>query len=294
MEIKENEPLKNKTTMKIGGLARFYAEPEAREDIEDAYKFAKENGVPLIVFGAGSNTIFSDGTINALVVRIKASEVIFPEPAPEPAPEFEVESGKNLAQLVNELADQGLDLSTLTGIPGTFGGAVIGNAGQGPGGTWLDSYVESVTVFDDGEWKEMNKDECKFSYRESIFKTNNAIVWSAKLKLPKSEPHLIKKQIDYLLQKRISDQPHVKTSGSCFKAADDGTPAWQLIEKAELRGFKVGGVHVSDKHCNFLINDEDGSFEDVVKIIDTIKKSAPDVGAVEMRLIGEDGGLIQK
>ncbi|HJO62055.1 MAG TPA: UDP-N-acetylmuramate dehydrogenase [Desulfobacterales bacterium] len=274
--------------MRIGGLARYYAELESKEDVEEAYKFAKDKNIPLIVFGAGSNTIFADGTINALVVRIKASNVSIDNN------QVIAESGKNLAQLVNELADQGLDLSTLTGIPGTFGGAVIGNAGQGSGGTWIDSYIELVTVFDAGEWKEMSKDECKFSYRESIFKTNKVIVWSVRFKLPKSEPHLIKKQIDYLLQKRISDQPHVKTSGSCFKAADDGTPAWQLIEKAELRGFKVGGIHVSDKHCNFLINDEDGNFEDVVKIINTIKESAPDVGAVEMRLIGEDGKLIQK
>ena len=283
MIIKELESLKNKTTMRIGGLARYYVELESKADVEEAYKFAKDKGIPLIVLGAGSNTIFADGTINALIVRIKASEVSIDNN------EVIAESGKNLAQLVNECADQGLDLSTLTGIPGTLGGAVIGNAGQGSGGTWLDSYIESVTVFDEGEWKEMNKDECEFSYRESIFKKNKMIVWSAQLKLPKSEPHLIKKQIDYLLQKRISDQPHVKTSGSCFKSADDGTPAWQLIEKAELRGYKVGGVHVSDKHCNFLINEEGGNFDDVLSIINTIKESAPEVGAVEMRLIGEDG-----
>ena len=283
MIIKELESLKNKTTMRIGGLARYYVELESKADVEEAYKFAKDKGIPLIVLGAGSNTIFADGTINALIVRIKASEVSIDNN------EVIAESGKNLAQLFNECADQGLDLSTLTGIPGTLGGAVIGNAGQGSGGTWLDSYIESVTVFDEGEWKEMNKDECEFSYRESIFKKNKMIVWSAQLKLPKSEPHLIKKQIDYLLQKRISDQPHVKTSGSCFKSADDGTPAWQLIEKAELRGYKVGGVHVSDKHCNFLINEEGGNFDDVLSIINTIKESAPEVGAVEMRLIGEDG-----
>ena len=235
LTIKEHETLAPKTTMRIGGLARYYAELESKEDVEEAHKFAKDKNIPLIVFGAGSNTIFADGTINALVVRIKASNVIIPSPNPNP---IIVESGKNLAQLVNELADQGLDLSTLTGIPGTFGGAVIGNAGQGSGGTWIDSYIESVTVFDAGEWKEMSKDECKFSYRESIFKKNSMIIWSAKLKLPNSEPHLIKTQIEYLLQKRISDQPHVKTSGSCFKAADNGTPAWQLIEKAELRGFR--------------------------------------------------------
>ncbi len=286
MDIKENESLKNKTTMKIGGLARYYVELESKSDVEEAHKFAKDKNIPLIVFGAGSNTIFADGTINALVVRIKASDVSIDDD------QVIAESGKNLAQLVNELAEKELDLSTMTGIPGTLGGAVIGNAGQGPSGTWLDKFIESVTVFDDGEWKEISKDECKFSYRESIFKTNKVIIWSAKLKLPKSEPHLIKKQIDYLLQKRISDQPHVKTSGSCFKSADDGTPAWQLIEKAELRGFKVGGVHVSDKHCNFLINEEDGSFEDVVKIINTIKENAPEVGAVEMRLIGEDGKMM--
>ncbi|MBU0458394.1 UDP-N-acetylmuramate dehydrogenase, partial [Patescibacteria group bacterium] len=301
MDIKENKPLKKKTTMKIGGSARFYAEVETKEDMEEAYKFAQKTSaaedrylpLPIIVFGAGSNTIFADGIINALVVRIKASQVEVNDDT------VQVESGKNLAQLINELANQGLDLSPLTGIPGNIGGAVVGNAGQGPKGKWLDSFVESVTVFENGEWKVLTKGECEFSYRESIFKSSKyripdsgfRIIWEVNLNIPSDKPETIKNTIESLLTKRIESQPHTKTSGSCFKAAEDGTPAWQLIEAAGLRGFRVGGVQISDKHSNFLINEDNGSFADVIKIIETVKEKAPDVGEVEMRLIGEDGGV---
>ena len=311
MEIKENESLKNKTTMKIGGVARYFAEPESKEDVEEAYKFAQENNLPLIALGAGSNTIFADGTIEALVVRIKASSVTLSSSKDVSKDDtITIESGKNLAQLINELADQGLALSPLTGIPGTVGGAVVGNAGQGPNGKWIDSFVESVTVFESGKWKTLSKEDCEFGYRESVFKKLTAfakatavkkvkseklkvfIVWSVELVVPKRDSEEIKSDIEQMLQKRIADQPHVLTSGSCFKASADGTPAWKLIDKAGLRNLKIGGVHISEKHANFLINEENGGFKDVCKIIETVKSKAPDVGEVEMRLVGEDGKMI--
>jgi len=289
MIIKEHEPLASKTTMRIGGSARYFAELETKEDVELAYKFAQEKNVPLVVLGAGGNTIFADGTIEALVVRIKADK------AEVGGNIVRVETGKNLAILINECAEAGLDLSALTGIPGTVGGAIVGNAGQGPKGTWLDSFVTSVTVFVDGEWKTFLKEECQFAYRESVFKQQSTInsqqstvIWEVNLNVPSGNGDDIKATIEELLKKRIESQPHTKTAGSCFKAVD-GTPAWELIEKAGLRGLKVGGIKLSDKHANFLINEEDGSFEDVQKVIEEVQTKVPELKDVEMRLIGEDG-----
>ena len=286
MDIQENIPLGNKTTMRIGGSALFYADISTKEDAQEAFVFAKEKELPLITFGGGSNTIFADETINALVVRIKADE------SKIDGNQITVEAGKNLPMLINELAEQGLDLSPFTGIPGTVGGAIFGNAGQGPKGVWIDSFVESVTVLMEGEWKTLTKDECLFSYRESGFKDmNSPIIWEVLLNVPSKPKEEIQKTISELLNKRTETQPHVKTSGSCFKATDD-TPAWKLIEKAGLRGMKIGAIEVSDKHANFLINTGEGTFEDVSQAIEKIKEVVPDISGVEMRLYGKDGKMV--
>ena len=285
MDIQENVSLKGKTTMCIGGTAKYYADLSTKEDVEAAVAFATKKNVPLIMLGGGSNTIFADGVINALVVRITA------QAATKKYNNFTVESAKNLPMLINELASDGFDLSPLTGILGTVGGAVFGNAGQGPKGIWIDQYIESVDVFVDGDWKTMTKEECVFEYRESAFKKmNTPIIWSVNLIIPEGDPTEIQSEINRLLQQRIDTQPHTKTAGSCFKAVGD-TPAWQLIDAAGLRDTKSNGVHTSEKHANFLINDGEATFEDAVNVVKTIEEGIDSGLEVEMRFVKEDGTL---
>ena len=288
MQIQENSSLKGKTTMRIGGNARWYAELRTKEDVAEAVVFSEEQEVPLIILGGGSNTIFADGTINALVARLACDAVTIEDDT------VTVEAAKNLPTLINELAAQGLDLSALTGILGTVGGAVFGNAGQGPKGIWLDTFVQSVTVYGNGTWRTFSKKECEFSYRESIFKRLDPapIIWSVTLKLPRKDPAEIKAEIERLLKKRIETQPHIKTAGSCFKAVGD-TPAWQLIDAVGLRATKTGGVRISEKHANFLINDGNGTFADAVNVVHTIKSAIPQKLEVEMRFIEESGDTIE-
>ena len=287
MPIQENVSIGTKTTMKIGGIARYYAELKTRTDAEEAQRFAKKKHLPLIPLGSGANTVFADGTINAVVVRIAADDMMLHGESAT------VEAGKPLASLIMELAKENLDLSALTGIPGTVGGAIVGNAGQGPSGTWLDAFVLSVTALIDGEWKMLEKEECGFSYRESVFKTTeNAIVWSVTLELPSRPKAEILADVERLLKKRIETQPHVRTAGSCFKALWDGTPAWKAIDAAGLKGFRVGGVAISEKHANFLINEKDGTFEDLAGLLKQVRAKVPDLEGIEMRLYGEDGSIV--
>ncbi len=286
MEIFENVSLKGKTTMRIGGTTKYFAELATKEDVERAVEFAAQKNIPLIPLGGGSNTIFADGEINALVVRMKNDAVKID------GNRVTVGASKNLPVLINELAKEGLDLSALTGILGTVGGAVYGNAGQGPKGIWIDAFVESVEVFVDGQWHTYDKQQCEFQYRESIFKhmSSTPIIWETTLVLPEKEPAEIEAEIQRLLQKRIETQPHVKTAGSCFKAVGD-TPAWKLIDTAGLRDTKKGGVHISEKHANFLINDGEGTFNDAVNVVKTIEDGIADGFEVEMRFVKEDGSL---
>jgi len=286
MNVQEHISLKGKTTMRIGGTAHYYAELASKQDIEEAARFTSEHKVPLVVLGGGANTIFANGEIEALVVRITANTVQISKS------HVTAEAGKNLAMLVNELAEKNLDLSPLTGIPGSVGGAVFGNAGQGPTSTWIGSFVDSVTVYVDGKWREFSRKECDFGYRDSVFKRLKApVIWSAALSVPTRPVAEIKAEIEHLLQKRFKTQPHTKTAGSCFKAAGN-LPAWKLIDAAGLRGLKIGGVEVSDRHANFLLNTGEATFEDATAIVWKIRNAVKQPLDVEMRFIQNNGSTL--
>ncbi|OGJ55583.1 UDP-N-acetylenolpyruvoylglucosamine reductase [Candidatus Peribacteria bacterium RIFCSPHIGHO2_01_FULL_51_35] len=286
MQIQELVAVGSKTTMRIGGQARYYAEIATKEDAEEALRFSKEKNIPLIILGSGSNTVFADGVIEALVVRIKADKTSVE------GNQIRVEAGKNLAMLINELAKQNLDLSALTGIPGTLGGAVFGNAGQGQKGIWIEYYVKDVTALIDGRWQTLPKAACEFKYRESVFKhmKEPLILWEVILEVPTRDRALVEAEVKVLLQKRIETQPHIKTAGSCFKAVGD-TPAWKLIDAAGLRGTKIGDVQIAEKHANFLLNIGKANYEDAKAIVKKVKKTITEPLDVEMRFIEPDGSL---
>lgn len=286
MDLKELVSIGGKTTMRIGGQARFYGEMQTKEDVEQAYAAAREKGLPLIVLGGGSNTVFTDGIVEAVVVRMKAAETTVDGNS------VTVKGGVILGSLINDLAQRDLDLSALTGIPGTVGGAIVGNAGQGPKGTWIDTFVRSVTCYADGIWQTFAKDQCGFAYRESDFKhrASPAIIWEATLEVPSKPAADVKAEVERLIQKRIETQPHLRTAGSCFKAVG-ATPAWQLLDAAGLRGRKFGGVEIAQKHANFLLNDGTATYADAVSAVEAARTAVPHDLEVEMRFIEPDGSL---
>ncbi len=290
MEIQSLVPVGSKTTMRIGGQARAYAEITTKEDAEQAVAYAKEHGLPLIMLGGGSNTVFADGVVEALVCRIKNTDTNIE------GNHVTANAGVTLGSLIHELADHDLDLSALTGIPGTLGGAIIGNAGQGFGGTWIDTYVRSVTVLMGGHWQTLSPVACRFRYRESGFKEIDGpvVVWEATLEVPSRPGAEVKAEVERLLQKRIETQPHLKTAGSAFKSLPDGTPAWKLIDEAGLRGTKIGDLEISTKHCNFFTNAGKATFQNVLDMTALIRQKVPRIEGIEMRLYGNDGKIVKQ
>jgi len=286
MNLQEQFLLRSKTTMRIGGTAKYFVELLTKEDADEAVQFAVSKNLPFLLLGSGSNTVFADGEIRAVIAQVKYADVAIS------GTKVAVGAGKNLPMLINELAEKGLDLSVLTGIPGTVGGAIFGNAGEGPKGVWIDAFLESVTVRIDGAWKTLPRAVCEFAYRESAFKSHSTcpIIWEAVLNVPMGDPSDIKKKIQAVLARRIETQPHLKTAGSCFKAVG-GTPAWQMIDAVGLRGFTVGGIQIADKHANFLLNTGEGSYSDAVQLLETVKEKIPENLEVEMRFVEEDGTM---
>lgn len=313
MHLQEHAKIGSKTTMRIGGTARYFADLQSKDEIEEVVRFAEEKRLPLIVLGSGSNTIFCDGEIAAIVVRIKQDTVAVEGTC------VTVGCGKNLPVLINELAALDLDLSPLTGIPGTVGGAIVGNAGQGPTGVWIDRFIENVETYVDGEWKIFAKEECGFGYRRSRFLGQRTegrgqrndrlsmeskhpspfplssslcppLLWSSTLTIPRRPRIEIEAEINRLLQRRIETQPHLRTAGSCFKAVGT-TPAWQLIDAVGLRGYRVGGIEVSQKHANFLLNVGEGTYADAVHVIKDVQGKVNEQLSVEMRFYEPDGSL---
>ncbi|OGJ60008.1 hypothetical protein A3D11_00140 [Candidatus Peribacteria bacterium RIFCSPHIGHO2_02_FULL_49_16] len=299
VKLQENVPLGPKTTMRIGGQARWYAELSTQEDIEEIVRCAEEKNLPLVMLGGGSNTIFADGVIEAVVAKVVAGETEIDTASQSRSNALGEETrvtthaGKILASLIHELAEKNLDLSPLTGILGTVGGAIFGNAGQGAGGIWLDSFIQDVVFYHEKQWKTWKKEQCGFGYRESAFKTLQApVIWKVTLNVSARPREETQTEIERLLQKRIETQPHIKTAGSCFKSLPDGTPAWKLIDQARLRGCAHGDLQVAEKHANFLLNTGKATFTDAQILVEEIRSTVTEPLDVEMRFVGEDGKVV--
>ena len=240
MKFKRNIPLKNYTTFKIGGPAKYFFEAETKEDLIEAIKMAKKMKLPFFMFGGGSNILVSDKGFNGLVIKF----------------------GQPLSSFVSK------GLEWAVSIPGTIQGAVCSNAGAFKKS--MKDVVKEVEVFDTKteKIKIFKKRDCKFGYRDSIFKhKKNLIILSVKIKLKKSEPRKIQKYLDY----RKRTQPlELPSAGSVFKNPPEKS-AGELIEKCNLKGKRVGDVKISGKHANFIVNLGNGKAKDVLKLIKLIK-----------------------
>ncbi len=300
MTIEENVILKQFTTFKCGGPAKYFAEPEKPEDIVELIGFAKEKGLKILILGLGSNMLISDSGFDGLVIRIgkKMGTISF-----EGDGEYTIvtaSAGCSLALFGNRCASEGLEGAEFCcGIPGTVGGAVFMNAGAY--GREIKDIAVSVDYLLNGEVHTIDASECAFGYRKSIFEQmtsegKDAIVLSLKARLKKGDKEKILEYVNELKEKRTKSQPvEVPSAGSTFKRPE-GYFAGALIEGSGLKGFALddSGAQVSPKHAGFVVNNGGkASAADVMKLIRYIQdKVYADSGVrleTEVRLIGGDG-----
>lgn len=274
LQLQKNKSLKELTTLGIGGYAAFFAEVQTKQDLKEAFLFAEDSNLPIFVLGGGSNLLFDDAGFSGLVIRNKLD---FLQTKIEPkngskGSFFQVGAGYNLTKLASQTTKQGFSgLEFALGIPATLGGAIYMNAGAF-GNSMADLLEEVEFLFFNGEEKTFLKSELQFGYRfSSLQKLPGAIV-GAKLYLPSSSSSSIasKKALAFF-QKRQKKQPlNMKNAGSIFRNPK-GFFAAELIEKANLKGFKIGGAEVSSLHANFIINQGLATSQDVLELIAHIK-----------------------
>ncbi|MDD6214865.1 MAG: UDP-N-acetylmuramate dehydrogenase [Firmicutes bacterium] len=286
MEIKKNELMKNHTSFKIGGPADEFCEAQSVSDIKNLISYAENKGIGYTVIGNGSNLLVGDRGIRGLVIKLSRGF----DKISISGTQITAESGILLSKLSNEALKNSLSgLEFASGIPGTLGGGIFMNAGA-YGGEMKD-VVESVSYLENGETKIATKDELNFGYRRSFFSNKDAIILSAVMRLENADPLEIKaKTYDYK-NRRTSKQPlSIPSAGSTFKRPE-GYFAGKLIEDAGLKGFKIGGAEVSQKHSGFVVNSGGATAKDVMELIEYIQKTVYEKFKVrletEVKTLGE-------
>jgi UDP-N-acetylmuramate dehydrogenase len=275
---KENVQLKDYTTLKIGGNAKYFLTVSSVAEIKNVLQFIKKNDLKVFVLGSGSNLLIDEKGFDGFVIktsRLKGINISNKK--------IVCCAGERLNDLVLFCAKHGLScVERLFGIPGTVGGAVTNNAGAF--GDDICSFVEQVKLVNkDGNIETLKKAEISYSYRETNLK-GRGIIFEVSFAFKKTEPKKILDVIEQVKQKRKNTQPYdFPSAGSIFKNPPLDS-AGKLIEMAGLKGFQVGDAHVSVKHANFIINRGKASFKDVVALIDLIKKKIKEKFNVDLEL----------
>ena len=257
------EPMKNHTTFRIGGPAACFVRPQDAGQVERILHICRENEVPWFILGNGSNLLVSDRGFDGVIIQIYRNMSRIQVSGHH----MTVQASALLSAVAKQALREGLSgLEFASGIPGTVGGAVVMNAGA-YGGEMKD-VVESVTVLDEeGAVRKLAREELQMGYRTSLVKKKGYTVLEAVLKLNDGDPAAISARMEELKEQRVSKQPlEYPSAGSTFKRPE-GYFAGKLIMDSGLRGFRVGGAQISEKHCGFVINTGDATAEDVVRLI---------------------------
>jgi len=257
--------LKNATTLGIGGPARYYIEVREIIEMQRAIRFCYFNKLPYFILGKGSNCLFADSGFDGLVIVNKIDFCHEVKPF-----SFWAGAGYSFSLLSTQTSKRGLSgLEFAAGIPASVGGAVYMNAGAG--GYEISKSLESVDFIDEtGVLRRLEKEKLKFGYRTSPFQKMKGVIIAATFVLkPSSEALLLQQK---LLEHRLKTQPYHEKSAGCIFQNPKTVAAGALVEKCGLKGKRIGDAEVSSMHANFLVNKGHASSEDMLGLIDHVKK----------------------
>lgn len=256
--VLRDEPMSRHTTFRTGGPADILVTP-SMETLPAVIACCKEQGMPYLVIGNGSNLLCGDGGVEGIVIEIgkQMAEISVD------GTEITAEAGALLSSIAAKAAANSLTgFEFAAGIPGSIGGAVVMNAGA-YGGEMKDVLAEVKVLAQDGRIMTIPAGQMELSYRHSIVPDKGYIVLQAVISLKEGKQDVIYAYMDELKKRRVSKQPlEYPSAGSTFKRPE-GFFAGKLIEDSGLRGFQVGGAQVSEKHCGFVINKDHATAADI-------------------------------
>ena len=288
-KITYDEPMKAHNSLKIGGKADLFLKVKTEEELYQALSYAKKQNIPVTVIGNGSNILVTDKGIRGLVIKIdlQKEEIIDKQNYIE----VKVGSGIKLMKLAIDLLNKEITgFEELSGIPGTIGGAIYMNAGA-YGKEIKDIVLETRCMDYNGNiFTFSNKEQC-FGYRTSLFCKNEYIILETTLQLTKGKKNDIQTKMNEYKIKRNKTQPiEYPSAGSSFKR-QDGIITAKLIDECGLKGYKIGGAMVSEKHAGFIVNIGNATSKDVLDLIKYVKEKVYEKFKVEIkeeiRILGE-------
>ena len=267
ISFKEDEPMKNHTTFKIGGNTPIFITPSTINEIESIINLANRYEIPLFFLGRGSNLLVNDDGIDMAVISFSESF----KSISHSKNELTVQSGASLISVCNYAKEHSLSgLEFAYGIPGSIGGAVFMNAGAYGGE--MKNVIKSVTYLDEkGNIHTKNTDELEFSYRHSYFKEHRCAIISATIELtPDIKADITARMNDYMNRRKEKQPINYPSAGSTFKRPK-GAFAGALIEQCGLKGYTVGGAQISKLHAGFVINVNNATARDVNTLMTDVK-----------------------
>ena len=287
--IKNNVNLSNYNWFNLGGPAEYLFKPENKEQLIEFLRETKIFKLNTTVLGAGSNTLIRDNGIKGVVIKLGSS---FSKIKLINSDTLEVGAAALDRKVSNYAKDNGLsEFEFLSCIPGSIGGAVIMNSGCY--GDDISKILISINVIDIKDCKEkvIKREDIKFFYRGTNLPLEYIIV-SAKLKGKiKSKSAIEEKQNNFIKKKKLSQPSQIKTCGSTFKNLSNQKKAWQVIKQTGCDKFREGDAVISEKHCNFFVNNGNAKSADIENLINKVKKTVNDKAGVnlelEIKIIGE-------
>lgn len=286
MQITDNYQMSKLTTLQIGGPAKKFVSIKSVDELKEAINFTNENNLQFLVIGGGSNLLVSDEGVNKLIIKNEISGITTSKVGPDSF-EVRVKSGTILQDLVDYSMQDGLSgIHKMTGIPGTVGGAVYGNAGAY--GQTISDHLTEIIAYDGNQIITLPKSQCEFNYRDSGFKRNHSTILEVTFQLENGDPKTLQQEAEDVLSKRLVKYPKgIKCPGSFFKNIVAETlpkeildkispekivygklPAGALLEEVGAKGDSLDGIYIADYHANLFVNKGGGTakaFYDLAK-----------------------------
>ncbi len=276
--ILKDEEMSKHTSFKVGGKADYFIIVENITELIDTLKLAKEYNIETFIIGNGTNLIVTDKGFRGAIIKLKFNRLKIENNI------IIAEAGVPLTLLSKFAFDKEIkNYEFLSGIPGTVGGAVKMNAGA-YGGEIKDILISTTYLDENYNLVEIKNEEHEFKYRKSIFSEKNWIIIESKFRVQHGVKEEIESKRNEYMSSRKEKQPLDKpNAGSTFKRGEDFITA-KLIDEVGLKGYKIGGAMISNKHAGFIVNENNATAKDILELIDYVKKKIKEEKNKELQL----------